>query len=40
MAIIGNFTKSENGYNGSVKTATVSVKAGEKTISQERRAVE
>src|SRR5215475_15019667 len=27
MAIIGNFTRSENGYTGSVKTAAVSVKA-------------
>jgi uncharacterized protein (DUF736 family) len=26
MAIIGNFTKSENGYTGSIKTAAVSVK--------------
>jgi uncharacterized protein (DUF736 family) len=27
MAIIGNFTKLENGYTGSIKTAAVSVKA-------------
>ena len=27
MAIIGNFTKSENGYSGSIKTVAVSVKA-------------
>jgi uncharacterized protein (DUF736 family) len=27
MAIIGNFTRSENSYTGSVKTAAVSVKA-------------